>query len=337
MTPSSQHLLGEIDKIKGKRILIVGDVGLDEYVIGSVRRISPEAPVPIVEVSGEDMRLGLASNVAANVASLGGVAMLVGVVGRDEAANVFADQLKKYKCSPEYLIVDDERPTTRKLRVIAGQHHIVRVDFERKKFITDEVAGRLLERVRNLIKSCDGVILEDYAKGVLTADLIKAVIDVAHKNGKLVSLDPNRTTPVDLYAGVDYFTPNTDEAIALSELKLDDLRSPSDSLHEVGSSLLKRLNAQGVIVTRGKDGMSAFTKSGAPQGQHFPTFARSVFDVTGAGDTVIATLTMALTSGLSLEDSCLLSNYAAGVVVGKIGCASTSIDELKEYILSHTQ
>jgi D-glycero-beta-D-manno-heptose-7-phosphate kinase len=328
--------VGDLDKIKGKKILIVGDVGLDEYVIGSVRRISPEAPVPIVEVSEEDKRLGLASNVAANVSSLGGEAMLVGVVGRDDTAEAFSDQLKKNKCSSEYLIVDEERPTTRKLRVIAGQHHIVRVDFERKKFITDLVASRLLDRVRELIKTCDGVILEDYAKGVLTANVIKSVIDIAHKNGKLVSLDPNRTTPVDLYAGADYFTPNTDEAIALSELKLDDLRSPSDSLHEVGASLLKRLGARGVIVTRGKDGMSAFTKGGPSEGQHIPTFARSVFDVTGAGDTVIATLTMALTAGLSIEDSCLLSNYAAGVVVGKIGCVSTTQTELKEYILSHS-
>jgi len=336
MTPNPQHLIKELDKIKGKKILIVGDVGLDEYVIGSVRRISPEAPVPIVEVTEEDKRLGLASNVAANVASLGGEAMLVGVVGNDDTAEIFSEQLNRNKCSSDYLIVDEDRPTTRKLRVIAGQHHIVRVDFERKKFITDQVADRLLAKVQDLIGSCDGVILEDYAKGVLTAEVIKSVIDIAHKKGKLVSLDPNRTTPVDLYAGADYFTPNTDEAIALSELKLDDLRSPSDSLHEVGASLLKRLNAKGIIVTRGKDGMSAFTKDGPTAGQHFPTFARSVFDVTGAGDTVIATLTMALTAGLGLEDSCLLSNYAAGVVVGKIGCVSTTPKELREYITSHS-
>jgi D-glycero-beta-D-manno-heptose-7-phosphate kinase len=327
--------MNEVEKIQGRKILIIGDVGLDEYVIGSVRRISPEAPVPIVEVNEEDKRLGLASNVAANVASLGGTPLLVGVIGDDGTGEVFRQQLRKNNCSVDHLILDEERPTTRKLRVMAGQHHVVRVDFERKKFITDKVAARLIEKVRELTPSCDGVILEDYAKGVLTQDVIKEVIAIAHKNGKIIALDPNRTTPAELYTGVDYVTPNTDEAIALSELKLDDLRSPSDSLHEVGTTLLKRLNAKGVIVTRGKDGMSAFTKNGPSQGQHIPTFARTVFDVTGAGDTVIATLTMALTSGLSLEDSCLLANYAAGVVVGKIGCVSTTPTELKEYIRDH--
>jgi rfaE bifunctional protein kinase chain/domain len=272
--------------------------------------------------------------VAANVASLGGMAFLVGVIGNDSTGEIFSQQLKKNKCSSEYLIRDDERPTTRKLRVMAGQHHVVRVDFERKKFISPHIAENLLERVRSLMAQCDGVILEDYAKGVLTERVIKEVIAMAHKEGKLVTLDPNRTTPAHVYEGVDYLTPNTDEAIALSGLEIDDLRSPSENLQEVGGHLLGQLKAKGVIVTRGKDGMSAFTKTGPPQGQHIPTFAKSVFDVTGAGDTVIATMTMGLTAGLSVEDSCLLANYAAGVVVGKIGCVSATSQELKDYILN---
>jgi rfaE bifunctional protein kinase chain/domain len=335
MTKSPQNLIEDVDKIKGKKILIVGDVGLDEYVVGHVRRISPEAPVPIVEVSKEDQRLGLASNVAANVASLGGIPFLVGVIGCDATADIFSEQLEKNNCSSKFMVHDEDRPTTRKLRVMAGQHHVVRVDFERKKFITDRVAQKLISQVSDLISECDGVILEDYAKGVLTEIVIKEVIAIAHKAGKLISLDPNRATPVNLYIGVDYITPNTDEAIALSELKLDDLRSPSETLHEVGANLLNRLKAKGVVVTRGQEGMSTFTLDGPTQGQHIPTFARSVFDVTGAGDTVIATLTMALTAGLSLDEACLLSNYAAGVVVGKIGCVSTSPSELKDYIQEH--
>jgi D-glycero-beta-D-manno-heptose-7-phosphate kinase len=335
MTPQPERLSGLVDKLKGRKILIVGDVGLDEYVIGSVRRISPEAPVPIVEVNQEDNRLGLASNVAANVASLGGVPYLVGVVGGDSTADIFKSQLRKNNCSPEYLIVDSERPTTRKLRVMAGQHHVVRVDFERKKFLSPQAEERLISRVKELIPQCDGVILEDYAKGVLSEKVIQAVISTAHKFKKIVTLDPNRTTPVDMYKGVDYLTPNTDEALALSELKLDDLRNPSESFHEVGAALLKRLEAQGVIVTRGKEGMSAFLKEGPAEGKHIPTFARAVFDVTGAGDTVIATFTLAVTSGLSVEEACLISNYAAGVVVGKIGCVSADPTELKEYIRTH--
>jgi rfaE bifunctional protein kinase chain/domain len=176
MTLVPEKLVALVDKLRGKKILIIGDVGLDEYVIGSVRRISPEAPVPIVEVSGEDKRLGLASNVAANVASLGGTALLVGVIGNDSTGSVFKDLLKKNMCSSDHLIIDSDRPTTRKLRVIAGQHHIVRVDFEKKKFITEKVSQKLLEKVRELMPTCDGVILEDYAKGVLTADVIQDVI-----------------------------------------------------------------------------------------------------------------------------------------------------------------
>jgi rfaE bifunctional protein kinase chain/domain len=335
MTVNSEKLTTLVDKLSGKKILIIGDVGLDEYVIGQVRRISPEAPVPIVEVSEEDKRLGLSGNVAANVASLGGVPFLLGIVGDDGAADVFRQQLKRDHCSAEYLVVDETRPTTRKLRVMAGQHHVVRVDFERKKFLSHDMEEKLLEQVRKLIPQCDGVILEDYAKGMLTAKVIQEVINIAHANKKIVTLDPHHTTPVDLYRGVDYMTPNTSEALALSELKVDDLRSPSDTLHEVGEALLKRTQARAVIVTRGKDGMSIFAKGGDAHGQHIPTFARSVFDVTGAGDTVIATLTLALTAGLELEEACLLSNYAAGVVVGKIGCVSANPSDLKNYIREH--
>jgi D-glycero-beta-D-manno-heptose-7-phosphate kinase len=335
MTKDPVKLISQVDKFQGRKILIVGDVGLDEYVIGSVRRISPEAPVPIVEVQEEDNRLGLASNVAANVSSLGGIPFLIGVVGKDQTAEIFKSQLKKNRCSVDHLIVDSDRPTTRKLRVMAGQHHVVRVDFERKKFLSKEVEDKLLDQVQQNMPLVDGVILEDYAKGVLSERVIQQVISIAHKHEKIVTLDPNRTTPVDLYRGVDYLTPNTEEALTLSKLNIDDLRSPSETLHEVGAELLKRLQAQAVVVTRGKDGMSAFSRKGPLHGQHIPTFARSVFDVTGAGDTVIGALTLGLTSGLSLEDSCLLANYAAGVVVGKIGCVSASPDDLKAYIQSH--
>ncbi|MDZ4676971.1 MAG: D-glycero-beta-D-manno-heptose-7-phosphate kinase [Oligoflexia bacterium] len=335
MTANIEKLTGLVDQLKNRKILIIGDVGLDEYVIGTVRRISPEAPVPIVEVQEEDKRLGLSGNVAANVASLGGNPLLLGIVGDDGAAEIFRQQLKRDKCSSDYLVVDESRPTTRKLRVMAGQHHVVRVDFERKKFLSPEMEEKLLSQVKKLIPQCDGVILEDYAKGMLTARVIQEVIKIAHEHKKIVTLDPHHTTPIDLYKGVDYMTPNTSEALALSELKIDDLRSPSDTLHEVGEALLKRTQARAVVVTRGKDGMSIFSKLGPAQGQHIPTFAQSVFDVTGAGDTVIATLTLALTAGIGLEDACLLSNYAAGVVVGKIGCVSAEPTELKTYIREH--
>jgi rfaE bifunctional protein kinase chain/domain len=331
MKTEKEKLLKNVDRLKGHKILIVGDVGLDEYVIGNVRRISPEAPVPVLEVSQEDKRLGLSSNVAANVAALGGEAWLVGVIGKDETAESFKKELQRARCTSEYMIVDSQRPTTRKLRVMAGQHHIVRVDFEKKKYLEPATEARLFEQVEKLMPLCDAVILEDYAKGVLSLNLIQKIIAEAKKLSKPVTLDPNSTTPIKNYVGVDYLTPNTQEAMALSGLNLDDLRSPSESLEEVGESLLKQIGSSAVIITRGKEGMSLFKNSGAPV--HIPTYARAVYDVTGAGDTVIATFTLALTAGLTLEEACVLSNYAAGVVVGKIGCVSTSPEELKSYIL----
>ncbi|MBK9293123.1 MAG: D-glycero-beta-D-manno-heptose-7-phosphate kinase [Oligoflexia bacterium] len=332
MNVNKEKLFSYVDLLRGKKVLIVGDVGLDEYVIGSVRRISPEAPVPVLEVGEQDQRLGLASNVAANVASLGGVPYLVGVVGQDQTAEIFKQQLKSNNCSAEYLIVDSARPTTKKLRVMAAQHHIVRVDFERKKYLTPEIEKKLISRVDTLMPEVDAVIIEDYSKGVLSENVIQKVIESAKRNKKFVALDPNSATATTYYSGVDYVTPNTSEALKLSNLKIDDLSAPSESLHEVGKSLLDQLGAKAVIITRGKDGMSLYENNGKAEGEHIPTFARTVFDVTGAGDTVIATFTLSLSAGLSLIEACTLSNYAAGVVVGKIGCVSCSPNELKEYI-----
>lgn len=335
MKADGKTLIEDVGRLEGKKILIVGDVGLDEYVIGKVRRISPEAPVPVVEVSEEDERLGLASNLAANVASLKGEPFLVGVVGPDETGERFRKLLNKNQCRDDVLVVASDRPTTRKLRVLAGQHHVVRVDYEKKRFLTTETEDKILNQVRELLPQVDGVIIEDYAKGVLSERVVQTVIKDSHAAGKIVTLDPSRYTPTDIYKGADYITPNTDEALVLSELPIDDLRSHSESLHEVGGALLKRLEAQAVVITRGKDGMSAFSKGGPSEGQHVPTFAQSVFDVTGAGDTVIAAFTLALVAGLGLEKACLLANYAAGVVVSKMGCVSADPQELVAFIRDH--
>lgn len=327
-----EKTIRSVSKISGQKILVVGDVGLDEYVMGTVRRISPEAPVPIVEVDSEANCLGLASNVAANIASLGGVPILIGLIGQDQTAEVLKNLLKKNLCDPGNLVVDLERPTTRKLRVMAGHHHIVRVDFEKKKFLSSEMSEKLLKNVEMAMPNCDGVILEDYAKGVLSEATVAEIVTLAHKHGKLVTLDPNRATPAEYYKNVDYLTPNYEEALSLAGLKNESLQTLSDSLEEVGTAVLKRTSSLGVIITRGKDGMSVFLKEGTAKRQHIPTFARSVFDVTGAGDTVIAALTMALTAGLDVHDACVLANYAAGIVVGKAGCVTTTPQELVEYI-----
>lgn len=317
-----------IEALPKVRLIVVGDIGLDEYVLGEVRRISPEAPVPVVEVQSQDARLGLAANVAQNVASLGGEALLVGVVGRDGAADELRGRLRDAGVASDHLIVDSSRPTTRKLRVMAGTHHIVRVDYEKKRYLSAESEKLVVSKVVSLLASADGVIIEDYAKGMLSETALQAIIRESHALDKKVFVDPNRTTPAKFYNGADVVTPNRDEAVELSGLDYDELRLKPGFILEVGQALRSRMQAAHVVVTRGKEGMSLI---GAAEAVHMPTFARQVFDVTGAGDTVIAALALAHVGGFSLSEACVVGNVAAGVVVGKIGCVPCSRAELLEY------
>ncbi len=325
-------ILKKLDLLSGKRVLIIGDIGLDQYVIGEVKRISPEAPVPVLDVSSEDQRLGLAANVAQNIASLGGEPLLLGVVGADAASEQLRSELKKAEISSAHLLVDSSRPTTRKLRVMAEHHHIVRVDFEHRRFLSESVQAELRTSFDRLIETVDGVIIEDYAKGVLDEELLQYIIQQSKAKKKKILVDPHRTTPVHYYRGADLMTPNRDEAFALSRLDIDELREKPNSHIDVGLELIKQIGSEQMIITRGKQGMSLFT-----EGEVFsvPTFARQVFDVTGAGDTAIAALALSWVSGLSLKEACVLANYAAGVVVGKVGCVPCKKSELKAYIQQH--
>lgn len=327
----SADLLKKTEVLKKQKLVVVGDIGLDEYVMGTVKRISPEAPVPVVEVTSEDHRLGLSANVAQNITSLGGEAYLISVVGQDGAAKQLQDMLKREGVNVEGLVEDASRPTTRKLRVMSGQHHIVRVDYERKKFLSADNEKKVLAKIAAVIDSCAGVIIQDYAKGVLSENCIQSIIKLAKEKNKKVMVDPYRTTPVAHYRGADLMTPNYDEALLLSGRSLDDIRGVSESLEEVGTNLMKGIQSDKMVITRGKDGVSLFEDGRTKQ---IPTFARQVFDVTGAGDTFIATLSLAWVAGLSLEDSCLMANHAAGVVVGKVGCVPCSLDELQASISS---
>lgn len=328
-----QQLVAKIPKMAGKKILIIGDIGLDEYVMGDVRRISPEAPVPVLDVENEEYRLGLAANVAQNVVSLGGQAQLVSVIGADTGGELLKDLLRKNGVKVDSLVVDEQRPTTRKMRVMAKHHHLVRVDYEVRKYLNAGTLERLVAKVAELMPSVDGVILQDYAKGVVSEALVKKVVEVAHQHGKKVLADPHRSNPAAFYQGVDLIKPNNDESMAISGLNFDDLREVPDKVLRVGKAIQTQTGAKQVVITRGKEGMTLFSGETIEQ---VPTFARQVFDVTGAGDTVIAALTMALVSDFSLKDSCTLANFAAGVVVGKVGCVPCSTDELKEYILSES-
>jgi D-glycero-beta-D-manno-heptose-7-phosphate kinase len=311
------------------RLLVVGDIGLDEYVLGDVRRISPEAPVPVLEVQTQDSRLGLAANVAQNVASLGGEALLVAVVGADSAADMLRAKLRQSGVSPEHLIVDASRPTTRKLRVMSGPHHIVRVDYEHKQYLSAAVEQQLVAKVIALLGRADGVVIEDYAKGVFSESSLQTIIKAAHAENKKVFVDPHRSTPAKFYSGADVITPNREEAIALSGVDYDEIRASKDFILELGQALRDRTNVVHPIITRGKDGMSLFLDGEAI---HMTTLARQVFDVTGAGDTVIAALAIAYLGGFTLPEACVFGNVAAGVVVGKVGCVPCTRAEMLDYI-----
>lgn len=326
-----KKLLDHLPKLSGHKIMIVGDVGVDEYVLGEVRRISPEAPVPVLEVEKEETRLGLAANVAQNVRSLGGTPVLVSVVGDDSGSESLFKLLQRSEISTENFVKDRERPTTRKTRVMAKHHHLVRVDFETRKFISEQTEKAILAQVSAQLSQVNAIIIEDYAKGLVSENLLKQITVLARKAGKPVMVDPHRTNRGEFYSGVDLIKPNFDEAVALSGLNYDELRDHPNKVVEVGQALMKKTGAKELVMTRGKDGMMIFSGDAITS---VPTYARQVFDVTGAGDTVIAALGLGLVSGLSLTQACMLANFAAGVVVGQVGCVPCSIPELREYIES---
>ena len=330
VTPArKQELIQALPKLKGRRVLIIGDVGIDEYVLGQVRRISPEAPVPVLEVESEDKRLGLAANISQNIASLGGIPLTVGVVGADEGADRLAKLFNENRIGWDGILVDKSRPTTRKLRVMAQHHHIVRVDHELSKYLSEDMEDAVLKKAQSYVHDADVVILQDYAKGIVSESLTKAVVQMCKSAGKRLLVDPHRSKGAEFYHGVDLLKPNYDESVALSGLRFDELKSNPNKVYEVGRALQKKSGAHEIVITRGKEGMSIFSGDSVTE---VPTFARKVFDVTGAGDTVIAAMSLGLASGMTLVQSCMLANFAAGVVVGKVGSVPCEIDELIEYI-----
>ncbi|MEQ1663856.1 MAG: D-glycero-beta-D-manno-heptose-7-phosphate kinase [Bdellovibrionales bacterium] len=321
------NLRESLKSLEGHKILVVGDVGLDEYLSGDIRRISPEAPVPVVEVQSREYRVGLAANVAQNIRSLGGVAVLVGLVGQDEAAKTLSGLLKASGVSELNLICDADRPTTRKVRVMSGQHHVVRVDFEERKFLSEKIENSFIVQISKLITGVDGLILQDYGKGVLSEGLCQKLIEIAHKHNKKVIVDPHRTTPVHFYKGSDLIKPNRDEALILSGLNTDDLHLTEDTIEKVGKAIQDKTSCKNIIITQGKNGVLLFEGS---EITHIPTLPRQVFDVTGAGDTYLAAFSLGWLSGLTSVNSAILANFAAGVVVGKIGSVPCSQSELIE-------
>ena len=293
--------------------------------MGAVKRISPEAPVPVLEVDHEDKRLGLAANVAQNVVSLGGQVELISVIGSDAGAEILQKLLHQSRVSIASLILDSSRPTTRKTRIMTGQHHLVRIDYEIRKVLSEQTENVLMERLNSVIDGVDVVVLEDYAKGIFSKNLVQKIIARAKKAKKFLMVDPHQTKFADFYQGVDLIKPNYNEALALTQLQEDHIEDPADRVLQVGRALQKMTGAGQVVLTQGQNGMTIFSQDQVTQ---VPTFAKKVFDVTGAGDTVIAALALGVAAGLPLNESCMIANFAAGVVVGKVGCVPCEIADL---------
>ena len=327
LTPADKlQLQKALGQFQNKRILVLGDIGLDEYIDGNISRISPEAPVPVLDVQEEKFHLGLSANVAQNIKCLKGQVDLVSVIGEDFAGKALKEHLNGININTTNLVVDTSRPTTRKLRVMSGQHHVVRVDFEKRRFLSESIEKKVIDQAAPLLKLADGLILQDYAKGVLSENLIQTLIQEAKENHCRVLVDPHRMTPMRFYKNADVITPNKDEALVLSGGEVDGLST--FSLIEIMEILQSKLGSE-IIMTRGKEGMNLYSSGTAI---HIPTVARQVFDVTGAGDTVVAALSLGLAAGLDMKMSCILANFAAGIVVEKVGCVPCHFEELEASI-----
>ncbi|MEX1277090.1 MAG: D-glycero-beta-D-manno-heptose-7-phosphate kinase [Bacteroidota bacterium] len=326
VTFTPNRLQSIFERFSGKTIAVIGDLMLDRYYWGSVARLSPEAPVPVVEVESESVRLGGAANVANNIAALGGIPLLIGVVGKDDDGKLFRSILHKNGFPDEGLVEDSTRPTTVKTRVIAHHQHVVRVDKEVKEDVREEVQGKILEALKSRINSIDAVILEDYNKGVIVKGLIAELIALARKSGRIVTVDPKFHNFFE-YKNVTVFKPNrkeTEEALSCRLIN-------AESVEQAGHTLVDRLKADNVLLTLGERGMSLFESAGGVT--HVPTMARKVADVSGAGDTVISTLTMALAAGADVREASTLANVAGGIVCGEVGIVPVNPSVLRETAL----
>jgi len=304
-----------IRKFKGRRVLVLGDLMLDRYIWGDVSRISPEAPVPVVEVRKSTSCLGGSGNVSQNLGSLGASPILVGVVGDDEEGA----WIKRHVEESRGIFIDAERPTTVKMRIIAQHQQVVRVDQEKKKPVASEIEEKIAGFIEK--EKYEGIVISDYNKGIVTRTLMERVLSFAIKRKIPVFVDP-KVENFALYSPVTFLSPNHQEA---ERIVHHACHSDAD-IERAGREILALAASRYLIIKRGEQGMSIFEKGKKPI--HIPTIAREVFDVTGAGDTVIATAALGLLAGATIQEAAAMANAAAGVVVGKIGTAVCSPEEL---------
>jgi D-beta-D-heptose 7-phosphate kinase/D-beta-D-heptose 1-phosphate adenosyltransferase len=313
-----QDLRAMIERLGGCRVLVVGDVMLDEYLRGDVTRISPEAPVPVLEVRTHEWALGGAANAAANIQVLGGATTLVGVVGEDDTAAILGGQLEQRGIANR-TVRDPDRPTSKKTRLVAQQQQIVRVDREQRRPIAGAIAEAVRRAIDAAIAGAQALVLSDYAKGVITQDIARHAIAAARRAGIPAVVDPKQRD-FRIYSGATLITPN------LHELEAATPGTHPFDVARAAESLLPELDGAALLVTRSADGMTLFRREGRPV--HVPAIAREVFDVTGAGDTVVATIALALGAGVPIEQAIELASVAAAISVSKRGTSTVTPGEL---------
>ncbi len=327
MVDISNKRLNELKKgFDGKRIAVIGDMMLDGYFWGDVKRISPEAPVPVLEVEDEFFRFGGAANVALNIFTLGGIPVPVGVIGNDSYGSIFSSLIKEKNIEDAGIIIDNERPTTTKTRVIANSQHVVRIDKESKAYISNKIESKISFYIESVINKLDGIILQDYNKGILTPSLISKIISLANKKNILITVDPKFDNFFE-YKNVTVFKPNRKETETVLGIRIKNDKDISSA----GRNLLHKLNSEYVLLTLGEAGIAVFEKG--DKERRMPTKARKVADVSGAGDTVISTLTIGLAAGANIYEACFLANYAAGIVCGEVGIVPIEKEKLFETVL----
>lgn len=329
-----------ISKFNKARILVVGDLILDQYIFGTVERVSPEAPVPVVWANKRTYVPGGAANVANNIRALDGGVSLLGVTGFDKHAEILLEELKKRKIDTKGIFCESGRYTTLKTRVIAAHQQVVRVDWEHRDSLSKELNQKFIKFLKNNINDFDAVVIEDYGKGVINETLLKELKSITRNNKKIVTVDP-KEEHFGYYSGLTTITPNRKELEnAVRDLKIKDnankFKINSDRLFTekdiniAAKEILEYLGLESILVTLGEHGMRLFEKNNRIT--HIPTVAQEVFDVSGAGDTVISAFTLALASGANKAEAAYLANFAAGIVVGKLGTAVTTRKELLERI-----
>jgi D-beta-D-heptose 7-phosphate kinase/D-beta-D-heptose 1-phosphate adenosyltransferase len=319
-------LLKLIDSFKKQTILVVGDIMIDKFIWGKVKRISPEAPVPVVEITRETEMLGGAANVASNIAALGGRAFIVGTIGEDGTGKTLKEMLSEKGISSEYLVYDAHRPTIIKTRIIAASQQVVRVDKEIKGTFENCTESKMMENIEKLIPRVNAVIISDYGKGVISHKVLRKTILLAKKYKMPITVDP-KIEHFKKYKKVTAITPNEKEA--LDGMNAKNIKTDEDIVM-LGKKILKTLNSDSVLITRGEKGMTLIQPDNKIT--NIPTRAKEVYDVTGAGDTVISAMTLALAAKADFVNAAEIANFGAGIIVGKLGTATISSQELKKTI-----